>query len=168
MDTTPTNGVGVPVQSADELADRMAIVDVLQHYCYCVDNNLPDAIAEEVFAPDAIDDHAYDRWEGREQLRAAFTAIVNRFTATAHLLSNLRVRVEGDRATTHCYVTAWHWLPGGDEPETDFVVVGTYEDNLRRSDEGWRITFRRFRRVGPTPTALGPLPDFLRRYQPND
>ncbi len=161
-------GVGVPDGSLAVLADRQAVLDVLHHYCYCVDHRLPNGIADEVFSPDAVDDHGFDRWEGREQLRAAFTSIVERFTATAHLLANPRILIDGDRATSHCHVTAWHWLPGGASHEADFVMVGTYEDELRRLDEGWRITFRRFRRVGPTPTASGQLPDFLRRYRPDE
>lgn len=159
--------VGVPRWSAQELADREAVLEVLHHYCYCVDHKHPDRVADEVFAPDAVDDHAYATWTGREELREAFRWICAHFAATAHLLANPRIRVEGDVAHSHVHVTAWHWMPGGSRREADFVVVGTYEDELRRLEEGWRIVHRRFRRVGPTPSALGELPDFLRRYGPD-
>ncbi len=160
--------VGDPAVWAAGQADRAAVLDVLHHYCHCVDTRDPDGIADQVFAPDGVDDHGFGRWVGREPIREAFTSIVARFAATAHLLSNVRVTVDGDEAHARSHVTAWHWLPGSTSGQVDFVMLGTYEDHLVRLREGWRIGHREFRRLGPTPTTFGDLPGFLRRYRPDE
>ena len=49
--------------------------------------------------------------------------------------------VDGDTATSTCYLHAQHVLPGtagGDQ----FVFAGRYLDNLVRTADGWRIAER--------------------------
>jgi ketosteroid isomerase-like protein len=136
---------------------------VLDHYCHCIDTGKPELLTDEVFAHDAVDDHHFAVWRGRDEIREAFTQIVGRFAGTAHVLGNTRVHVDGDTAHSRAYVTAWHWLPGGDEirAPADFVVLGAYHDELRRDAPGWRIIHRRFRPLGRSALGAGTYPPFL-------
>lgn len=147
----------------DALAERQAIIDLLHHYCSCVDRQEIDRLADEVYTEDAVDDHGFGVWRGREQIRRAFASFMPRYAATAHVIGNARVEFDGDQASSTAYVTAWHWLADSGHDEADFVMVGVYRDQLRRIADGWRISHRRFRRIGPAPAALGVLPDFLAR-----
>lgn len=152
---------------SDPLADRRAIEDLLIRYCTLVDRSDVDALVEQVFAHDAVDDHGLGTWHGREGLHAGFTWVLSRFAGTVHQITNLDVRLEGERATSRCYVTGWHWLPrdGAQRrpagPAADFVVVGAYDDRLERRPEGWRIVHRTFRLVGPSVVGAGELPGFM-------
>jgi 3-phenylpropionate/cinnamic acid dioxygenase small subunit len=159
-------------QSADrnELADRQAISDVLIHYAYCIDTR-QTARLDEVFAADVTTNYGYGdggEWNGAETLIAGIGEQVDSFEATAHMITNIRVSLDGDTATSTCYVTGWHWVKGGDmSPErgADFLFTATYVDELRREDEGWRISRRRVRRLGPSALTLGDLPDYMRAQE---
>ena len=67
---------------------------------------------------------------------------LERLSGTQHLLGNLHVTVEGDRAASTCYVQATHVGDGG----RSWVTGGRYDDLLVRTDTGWRIAERTFRR----------------------
>ena len=151
--------------SAQELQDRLDVADVVAHYSHCLDRREVDRIVDEVFAHDAIVDYGYGEWHGAE-VAAWISRQFRRYVATAHLLTNVRVTVDGDTATSSCYLLGLHWLeaPEGTPPErpADLTFTGVYEDTLRREPAGWRIARRRFRPLGPSTIAFGTLPDFFR------
>ena len=63
-------------------------------------------------------------------------------SATQHLISNVVVRLDGDRAESSCYLQAQHvktGTAGGD----NFIIAGRYDDQLVRTPDGWRIRERR-------------------------
>jgi len=61
---------------------------------------------------------------------------------TSHSLSNLRVRVAGDRAEVRCYAQAQHFLPGGGPDPANLrhaLMMNRYDAALRRDGPDWRI-----------------------------
>ena len=65
--------------------------------------------------------------------------------ASQHIVSNQQVTIDGDTATCRCYLHAQHTLRGT-EGGDNFVIAGRYDDELIRTDDGWRITFRKLSR----------------------
>ena len=63
---------------------------------------------------------------------------------TLHRLSNLDIAVDGDRASARSYVDAVVLAPDG---ELGIQTLGTYDDDLIRTDDGWRIARRHFMAV---------------------
>lgn len=61
--------------------------------------------------------------------------------ATQHLLGNLLVEVDGDAATSRCYVSDMHLGPAGQEHVT-FATLGDYHDRWARQDGVWRMVHR--------------------------
>jgi hypothetical protein len=147
------------------MSDRDQILDVLYAYATHLDRGTTDGLGTEVFAADAVIDLGYGAWEGRDRIVREYSAEIEQFGGTAHVLTNARIDVDGDTAKSSVYVTAWHWPkeqdPENPHPEADFVTVGAYLDRLERRPEGWRIVHRRFRRLGPTAIAIGRFPDFI-------
>lgn len=144
--------------------DFLDIQDVLFAYATHLDKRTPEALADEVFTHDVVVDLGYGAWEGAERAVAEYRREVDLFLGTAHVLTNPRVTVEGDTAKSSIYVTAWHWTKGvaeGEQPEADFVTLGVYLDRLVRTEAGWRIAHRRFRRLGPGAIGIGALPGFI-------
>ncbi|MFF1553025.1 nuclear transport factor 2 family protein [Rhodococcus erythropolis] len=145
-------------------SDRDQILDVLYAYASHLDKGTPEGLGTEVFAADAVIDLGYGRWEGRERLVREYSTEIRQFGGTAHILTNARIQIDSDTAVSSIYVTAWHW-PKEDSAsphaEADFVTIGVYLDKLERREEGWRITHRRFRRLGPSAIAIGRFPDFI-------
>lgn len=76
-----------------------------------------------------------------------------------HRLSNFVIEIDADQSTSRTYVDAVVMGPGG------FGVVNTfgwYDDQLRRTSNGWRIAFRRTQLHGTKlPDLLGAIPPSL-------
>ncbi len=127
-----------------ELRDRLEIQDVLNRYASSLDGRDWRRLAT-CFTPDATADYGTS---GTHTGTAAIERLVRRFLegldASQHFLSNHEIEISGDTARTRCYLQAQHVkhkTPGGDH----YLVAGTYEDKLERTDEGWRIRERRLR-----------------------
>ncbi|MCW5891531.1 MAG: nuclear transport factor 2 family protein [bacterium] len=122
--------------TAQALADRDAIADLLRRYAAGVDARDLGAVAA-CFAPGA----AYAGTLGAGTVADALprlAAAMRRYTATMHRLGPQAIRVDGDRAraTTDCL--AHHVLAGGAQR----TVAVTYDDALVRDAGGWRIVAR--------------------------
>ena len=61
------------------------------------------------------------------------------FEATQHISPNHLIEVDGDRATCHAYMYAWHTVPTASHLTDTYVLRGFYIAGLQRGAEGWRI-----------------------------
>lgn len=137
--------------------DRAAIVETQIRYAQACDRK-DWALFDQVFTVDAIGWYGGRPVEGRAAIVAMIKIGLGATGATQHLLGNPVVDVAGDTATASCAVRAFHQGAGSKEHLT-YEVFGEYEDELVRTDEGWRITRRRMAvtaRVGAR-EVLGPL-----------
>lgn len=76
------------------------------------------------------------------------------------MLSNVDVAIDGDRAHAYSRVTAYHWMFGGEPVRpADFVLLGSYDDVLQRTDAGWRIARRVVGALGQAGLSAGALPE---------
>jgi hypothetical protein len=150
----------------DPIADRLAISDLLTHYSHCLDTRQLELLAIEVFAADADVDYGWGNWHSGREVTEWMIATFEDFAGTLHAISNERISLDGDEASSTCCVQAYHWLPAGPGADrmrpADFVFAGMYEDRHRRTAAGWRIAWRRFRRLGVSSLAVGELPPFMR------
>lgn len=157
-------GPGQPADPA-ALADELAISGLLVHYAYCLDSRQYRRMADEVFAPEATDDHGMGIWDGREAIAAAFEKMMPQYVATGHVFTNHRISITGDTARCSAYVSGWHWLDTPGAPTVrpaDFLILGVYLDDLERRSGRWWVVRRRYRNLGPSALASGQLPDSLR------
>ncbi len=125
--------------------DEKAIIDLTIAYAWALDSRQFDDLAQ-VFAPDAVGDLAGQHCEGLEAITARIRTPLSRLDATQHVVTNHQVHILGDRARCRCYLVGQHLktgTPGGDT----FIMAGTYEDELERRAEGWRIIHRTLRIV---------------------
>jgi hypothetical protein len=79
----------------------------------------------------------------REDLIAAWSAFLPRFTFTMHFLSNHHVFVQGEGATASCYGHAIHQLQGAEGGDF-WEVYGSYNFSLRRAADAWLVTSIRY------------------------
>lgn len=129
--------------SHDETADRIALQDVMLRYAAGVDERDFDlygsVFAEDVeildFGPKPI--HGRSAWV--DYVKSALT----QYGSTQHMLGPQLARIDGDLAECRTDVQALHNLI---EPEGKiFILWATYETEMRRTSEGWKI--RRHRLV---------------------
>jgi hypothetical protein len=137
-------------------------------YARLLDLDQPHAVAHEVFAEEAIDDRGRIPVSvGRAAIEEMFTRALKQFADTAHVISNVEIDLNGDEATSSTYVTAWHWNDDGSDTTVrpaDFALIAVYEDALRRTPEGWRISHRKIRPLGIGGLATGTMPESVRGF----
>jgi hypothetical protein len=125
------------------IADRIAIHDLLNRYSTAIDSKDFDLL-DEVFTPDGIGDYtASGGIRGSlAEIKPWLAAALGIFAVVQHLISNVRVELRGDEATSTCYLfnpLGWERSDGGVEM---MYCGGLYHDRLVRTPAGWRIRER--------------------------
>jgi hypothetical protein len=125
----------------DALARMQAkqdILEVLYRYCYAVDRIDPSLLSK-VWHPGALA-HYGDFFDGpagecMERVLESHRAC----EGTSHQVTNAIIDVDGDRATSQCYVTAC--VRAG---PADVIVRGRYSDRWSMRGGEWRIDERSY------------------------
>lgn len=122
--------------------DERRIERLLVAYATAIDTH-DYALLDRVFVPETRLD--YTAVAGKRgtyaELRPWLVKRMARFEVLQHLIGNASVHVEGDAARASCYLRAVHGYR--EEGELRFFELGgTYDDELARTTDGWRITAR--------------------------
>jgi ketosteroid isomerase-like protein len=120
--------------------DHHEIVQLTHAYCWALDSKDFDGL-DQVFTDDATALLRSALLEGRHAIKQRIRSSVEPLDATQHTVTNHMITVDGDRATSRCYLHSQHvrrGTPGGEL----FVIAGRYEDQLVRTSAGWRIAHR--------------------------
>jgi hypothetical protein len=127
--------------NAGELADRLAIEALLLRYGSALDGR-DSALLESCFSDDAVLEYDAAAPATRAQFVERAKGL-KKFIVTQHVVANVSVRLDGDRAHATSYAHAQH-VRGESEGRETYLMGGTYIDDLVRTPEGWRISHRRF------------------------
>ena len=129
--------------SLEEVADRIAIDDLLDAYAAALDTKDWDTL-RTLFTPDAVVDYTEEGGVrgSIDEAIAWFKKAMGGFTASQHFVTNRRVRVDGDTATVDAYIFSPLGAPNGNGGLTLVFAGGTYADSLRRTPDGWRFATR--------------------------
>lgn len=121
------------------LVDRQGIEDVLNDYAACVDDHDWKGLAERVFDADVVCHYeGFGSFEGREAALGFLAESMDPIAASQHLLSNLQVELDGDRARTR--VQLWTRLVWPREDgELQITQGAIYRHLMVRRGNGWRI-----------------------------
>jgi hypothetical protein len=128
------------VPSVEEVADRLAINAVVAMHSRGVDRASTE-ILKSCYWEDAEVDYG-----GYKGLAHAFCETlpeaIKRYTNTQHQLGNTLAEITGDSAIVETYVTAYHYLSGEQESDTEMTYIGRYIDRMQKRDGVWKIAFR--------------------------
>jgi hypothetical protein len=126
-------------------ADEREIAALLTRYATGIDRR-DWTMFEACFTADAQTDYGtFGRWRSAAQLTAFMREAHAGLGHTLHRLSNLVISVQGRSATARAYVDAL-LMPGPAGGEVH-RGAGFYDDELVKSEQGWRIRVRRFTAV---------------------
>lgn len=140
----PTNADGDSIAIAiANVADRLDVAEVLSRYAFGWDTR-DFELVRSCFLPDA--EISYSSLPpfpgGFSEFFALEVKNIQELVSTQHLIGNLAVSIDGDRATCISYVQATHYAEEGEA----WTTGGRYDDELVRTTEGWKIAKRRFER----------------------
>ena len=130
-------------KALSELLAKQAITERLNDYCRAMDR-MDDPLGYTVFHPDAPADYGeIFKGTGHE-----FVDWVHQSHApmisTNHKISNVSIRIDGDRAGSETYVTMHGRIPGEGDTVMEIHSIGRYLDKWEKRDGEWRISERRF------------------------
>jgi SnoaL-like protein len=147
--------------SPDQLSDLAEIRDVLVRYGWAIDTK-DWALLDTCFTADATVDYSSNpggKAGPYAQIRTWLEKMMSAFPVTQHLMSNIDITLDGDRATARTMVTNPQGAATRDGPLHFFFVGGRYDDELVRTPDGWKIK----NRVETTLWFQGSLPPELLR-----
>jgi hypothetical protein len=130
-----------------ELAERAAITEVITALFVQTDErNWPGVLV--CFAPrvrfDMTSVAGGEPTEiAAEEIAAAWDRGHRPLEAVHHQIGNLYADLQGDRALASCYGVAYHYLPTRSGRNTR-TFVGSYDFELEKHNDRWRITLFRF------------------------
>jgi uncharacterized protein (TIGR02246 family) len=122
------------------LEDKEAIREVLAEYCFCLDGGRFAAMAA-LFAPDGTWHTAFGKATGRADIEALANRVANRAGPRprgAHLVTNIVIKVSGDRAQV-----ASNWALAQNSPNGPIIGSGgAYADEMIKQDGNWLFHYR--------------------------
>ncbi len=131
------------VPRPDQVADRIAIDELLDTYAHAIDTK-NWALLRTLFAPGAVLDYTHEGGVrgSIDDAIAWLSKALAPFAMCQHMVVNRRVTIDGDAAHVSAYVSSPLGLPDGNGGLTIILSGGEYEDELRRTAEGWRFASR--------------------------
>lgn len=126
------------------MSDRNDILDCLLRYATAIDSR-QWALFRDVFTADAhLDYGEIGQWRGADEVMVFMEQAHAGARQTLHRLTNQVIAVDGESARARTYVDAYI-LVGDDGAGVN--AVGIYDDELVKTDAGWRISLRTFTSV---------------------
>jgi hypothetical protein len=129
------------------LLDREAVIEACYRYAAAVDATTRDQ-TDETFAEYAdtmtedcvVDYGPFGRFESRDAWLAFARRLAARAGLSQHLYANFFVQIDGDTARATFNAQALHFW--ADRPPAEQLLVATaiFDNRLRRTPDGWRLT----------------------------
>lgn len=132
--TTPTSRI------LAELADREAIRECLYRYARGVDRLDADML-RSAYWPDCIDNHLEFSGDAEAFIAWAFP-IMGTMDQTQHMIANVLIALDGQRADVESYFYGYHRINAPDGTKADVIGAGRYLDTFEKREDEWRILRR--------------------------
>ncbi len=127
-----------------DMSDRADITEVLLRYATGIDRRDWDTFRTAFTADCVLDYGEIGSFAGVAAVTEFMEQSHSMAGHTMHRLSNIVVTLDGDRATARTYVDGLILAP---DNASGVNAVGIYDDDLLRTDHGWRIARRVFTAV---------------------
>lgn len=122
--------------NTDELADRVAIGELTARYNRAFDDGEVDAWLD-TFVEDGEMQRDGRTWKGHDALARLLQKVG---WGTVHVTTDAIVEIDGDRARQWCTLVLLRRERDRRPPVV--LATGRYEDELRRTADGWRFVRR--------------------------
>lgn len=132
--------MSVKVPTAAELAAKQAVTEVIYRYCRGIDR-MDRALTLSCWHPGGTDDHAPLYCGSAEGFVDWVWPVHAAMLSTRHVVSNVLIEVDGDRATSETYWTVTLRTPSP-RGVTDIVGGGRYLDRLECINGLWAFRHR--------------------------
>ncbi len=139
--------------------DKAAIVEIINLYGFALDAH-EWQLFDRIFTEDVIAEFgpAGAAWKGLADFKRSFAEFHDRLDSHQHTMMGQVVHVDGEKANAFSYGN-WLLVRASAEGGPTWLGTGWYDDELVRTDQGWRIQRRVCRLLSWTGNPLVPEPD---------
>ena len=151
----------------ETLSARAEVEEHLYRYPLLVDSGRYSEIAQEIFTEDATLGFGEMKCHGHDEIHNLFLNATLTIAHTSHNITNLMMKIDGDKAKAFYRILGWHWMKasqGDPLAEQDMLTIGGYEDELIRTAKGWRVSKRQSFACGTGIGIARPVPTELRDF----
>ena len=126
---------------SQELSQRVEIVDALLSYTRGIDRLDKESVIS-AFHPGAIlNNYGPEPMPIEDFVEYALPSLKQRYSATQHRVSNIRIEIKEDRALVEAYVLAYH-VKSSESSKQLHTFNGRYIDTFALRDAHWKISER--------------------------
>lgn len=126
---------------SQELSQRAEIIDALLSYTRGIDRLDKESVIA-AFHPGAIlNNYGPEPMPIEDFVEYALPSLKQRYSATQHRVSNIRVEIKDDKALVESYVLAYHVETSGNSKQLH-TFNGRYIDTFALRDGHWKISER--------------------------
>jgi hypothetical protein len=128
----------------EQLSDRAEIQDVIHRYAWSIDTR-DWAALDTCFTDDAFVDYSSNPGGTKgpyREVRSWLEENLAAFVVMQHLMVNTEIRLDGDRATARTMMVNPMGARTREGPPHFFYIGGRYDDELVRTESGWKIATR--------------------------
>jgi hypothetical protein len=149
-----------------EHADKTEIIELINLYAFALDAHRWD-LFDRIFTEDVLADYGPGAvWRSRTDFVDVFVAIHEAHDSHQHTMMGHLVHVDADTAYAFTYGN-WLLIRYAAEGGPTWLGTGWYDDELVRTDRGWRINHRISRIVSYSGNATIPgLPQHVEGEAP--
>jgi len=125
----------------NDSADMSQIRDLYANYAWLIDEGHYEDWIKECFTEDGVfESPRFGRHAGHDGLRKFVRIYVESMggAQVRHLMSNVLVKIDGDRASGRCNLAYYHSQHG----KSELSAVGGYSDKLRKVSGRWLFESR--------------------------
>jgi hypothetical protein len=128
-----------------EMCDRTEISEVVYRYATGIDSKdwmlfgtcftdpMEADMTATLLATAAPQQFPLERW------RRVTERTLSRWSRTQHYMSNLTIKVNGDRAQCVAYLQAKHYRPDDPQGKEPYNMGGYYTFQFTRTPDGWKV-----------------------------
>jgi len=155
----------------EEAVAKLAITDVLHRYSRGLDR-MDREMTLSCWHPGGTDSHGPTYTGSAEGFVEWLWPVHGAMEVTRHVVTNIIIEVNGDKAGSECYWTLTLRMKGSDGVRYDLMGQGRYVDQLERIDGVWAIRHRQsigdWGRIEPVRLEFGSggLPEFIKPNNP--
>ena len=150
--------VTIAATAQADLSDERQILNTINNVGYFADRNQWPQVAEQFHPKGAVLDYtSYQNASAGtskelpkllpQQIVDAWQTVLPGYDTTHHLMGTQSVMIEGDTAQVTSNIYATHILSNTKEVtvkgESFWVFIGDYQHTLKKTVNGWKITFMR-------------------------
>lgn len=133
-----SNNAGSVEAVLKKVRDHQEIVDVLHRFMAAQDSADWGALLETI-TPDArVESARFGEMRGADEVIAVCKRALSHYDGIIHVMNNVRIEQDGDKAKVHYYAISYHLRRGVEGGET-LTNRGMNTVDVVRTEKGWKL-----------------------------